>query len=881
MIYDIKNKIFFIILFLYSTTYAQELSGVITDTSDTALSNVTITIRKQGNVSILYYDTSDQSGRYQIQLKKPLDNAVVEYRSLGYSTKKIEISNITGGSVKVIDIQLQNDISSLEEVIVTSKKKPIIVKKDTLVYNIENFKDGTEDVVEDILKKLPGIKVNDEGDIFFKGKAIKGVLLDGDDLFDQNYKIGTKNIDVDLIEEISAIENYIKNPLLHGISNSDDVALNLTLKSGEFDFSNDNDIGLGIENRVHAKSNVLGISKTIKSFSTLSYNNIGKEYSPYDYFNRANVSLENTDTGQQLGSRIIPERSFSSDLGAERSRINNNLFTSLNSIFKISDKVESKINIDFKKDRLSSDAQSIIDYTFDENLSDVNQVVNQTKKPLLFNSKLELNYRISKNSLIESKSRFTNTNVRESYNSVTNNFAQRSDINSRESLFQQTINYTKKINANTAFISSLVANVSSLPQTLSNTPEIRFDSFNDSKQQIQFNNFQLHQSNTLIKNTSTNNIKLHAGFTLRSSDLNTSLNTTGTDNSSVSSNILKYTYYYPWLEGDYYKKVNKWRLRANAKFWFLTQDLEDITTSLLQEKDSRFIFMPKVNISYNFNAKSSIQLSGNYKERPITIHRLFSNTIFTSVSGSITNTPELETLKSYSTSLEYSYYDFFNLFQFRSGISYSLRPNNFLSRFEINDFLISTNRLLTNKNFDTVSINSSVDTYINFLKSNLRVNTLYGINTFSNFINDSDLRENKSFSGLIEATLKTGFLGSINFENSSQYFTNSFRSGDVRLINNSFRNTLKVYVIPSKRIQFTTSMDYIRPNLNTNDNFIFFDTELVYTTKNNKISYSLTSKNITSQPSIFQTTNVSDFSNSINSYNIIEPYILFSVKFRL
>lgn len=872
--------LFFTILTTFSIAHSQELTGVITDSINNPISNATVAVREKENSSILYYGTSNQEGLYRIKLDKSFSKMIIEYRSLGYVTRTIEISDIAIGSIKAIDVQLLSDILNLQEVTVISKKKPIVVKKDTLVYNIESFKDGTETVVEDMLKKLPGIKVNAEGKIFFKGKAIKGLLLDGDNLFDQNYQIGSKNIDIDLIDEISAIENYISNPLLSGISNSDDVALNLTLKNGAFDFSNDNDIGVGIENRLNVKSNILGISKIIKSFSTLSYNNIGKEYSPYDYFSGTSASLDNSDENQQLNTKIIPEGSFISDVGAERSRINRNLFSSFNSIFKISEKIESKINIDFKNDRLLREENSFIEYTFDPDLSDVNQVVNRVKNPTLFNSKLELDYKVSKSALLKSRSSYRTTNIRESNNSLTNNFSQESRLKSRESIFKQEFDYTKKVNKNTAFTSLLSTNFSSLPQTLVITPEVRFDSINGSIQSVGFNNFQLDHTNTFIKKINTDIIKLSAGFSLRDSNLNTSLESTNNVVSSI--NTVDYTYSYPWIEGDYYKQINKWRFKANLKFWFLSKSIEYNTNPELNESINRFIVMPKVNVSYNLNSKSSIRLSGNYKENPIDVNRLFSNIVFTSVSNSITNTTNLETLKGYTTSLEYSYYDFFNLFQFRSGISYSVRTNNFLSRFEINDFLVTTNRLLSDVDFKTISINSSVDTYLNFFKSNLKVNVVYGINDFSNLINDSDLRENRSYSGLVEATIKTGFLNSINFENSIQYFTNTFRSKGFRSISNSsFRNTFKFYVIPSKRIQFITSMDYIRPNLNNKDNFIFFDTELVYTPKNNKVSYSLTSKNITSRPSIFQTTSVSDFANSINSYSIVEPYILFSVKFKL
>jgi hypothetical protein len=78
---------------------------------------------------------------------------------------------------------------------------------------------------------LPGIEVNDKtGEITYKGKPIETVNLEGDNLFGFNYAIGTKNINVDMVEEVQVIENFSANPLLKGIDSNDKVALNLKLK---------------------------------------------------------------------------------------------------------------------------------------------------------------------------------------------------------------------------------------------------------------------------------------------------------------------------------------------------------------------------------------------------------------------------------------------------------------------------------------------------------------------------------------------------------------------------------------------------------------------------------------------------------------------------
>src|SRR5690606_27441794 len=101
-------------------------------------------------------------------------------------------------------------------------------KKDTVVFNINSYKDGTERKIEDVLRKLPGIEINElSGIIKYKGKSIETVMLEGDDLFGSNYTLGTKNINADMVTEVEAIENYSENALLKGIEHSEKVALNL------------------------------------------------------------------------------------------------------------------------------------------------------------------------------------------------------------------------------------------------------------------------------------------------------------------------------------------------------------------------------------------------------------------------------------------------------------------------------------------------------------------------------------------------------------------------------------------------------------------------------------------------------------------------------
>ena len=83
---------------------------------------------------------------------------------------------------------------------------------------------------------------------------------------------------------MQAFEDYDDNPLLKGVKSSDKVALNLKLKKGKADVSGNAELGVGIDDRQLAKLNALAISKKIKAFSILSYNNIGENYSAYNLY---------------------------------------------------------------------------------------------------------------------------------------------------------------------------------------------------------------------------------------------------------------------------------------------------------------------------------------------------------------------------------------------------------------------------------------------------------------------------------------------------------------------------------------------------------------------------------------------------------------------
>lgn len=886
-----KNSIYKISLILifsvacFQHLFSQEIKGKITDIDENPIQSITVTIKSSINDSIiLEYATSDEFGNYKLNITSDLDSFFIEFRALSYLSKTIEILDFTKKNKPyILNVSLETNITSLKEVTVnSSKNRAIQVKKDTVIFDPNKFKDGTERVVEDLIKKLPGMKVEENGRISFKGNPVENILLDGDDLFDKNYTIGSKNIDVDMIDKLAAIENYIENPLLHGIEKSKAVAINLILKKGKTDFSNNTSIGLGIENKQDINTNTIGISKTLKSFSTLSYNNIGKESSPYDYFSSNNISLEDIKEQEFKLPKIIEDGDFTTQMSDEKSRINNNLFTSINAIYNLTNNFGVRINFNYKKDKLIRNLLS--QTTYKSNLLDIIQSEDLVKKPEIINLNLKLNYKISVNSLLEYKIKIEDGTINTNNIIVLNDIAQESKIFSNEKQFKQILNYTKRLNKDNAFVSNLIFNTSKFSQNLNISPDLRLGISEPlSNQSVNLKKTYFSFKAIFLRNRNNLNLKLGAGYTFVKNEMSSSLiNENINSNFSISDNDLIIQNSLPWLEGSLVFRKENWSFNTNLRINYLNEKIENIINNNYSKDIQRLLVLPNISIYYYVNKQSNINLYSGYDEKNIDIEYLYGNTIFTSNRSAIRNNIELETLKSYIAKISYNHNDFFNLLQFNVSVNYLRNKNNFFSKVTFNNLFFESNRNLSDLNFDNTFLNLSFDKYINYIKSNVKLVGSFSINSYKNEVDNSQIRDNISYNGFYGLNLKTGFLKKINFENNLQIRTSSFKTDNFKTFNNlSIQNTFKIYVKPTNRLRFVTSFDYYLPNnKDLKNNFIFFDNSIYFSSKNGSLNYTITSRNFIAKQNTFSKIDFSDYSRTITSYGLLDPYIMLSVDFK-
>ena len=186
----------FILLFsLFSFSQEITIKGIIKDNKNRGIQNASVSILDESD-DFLGYAFTDENGFYSISFEKPKNETIkIEISCLGYK----KITQIINSTNQNQNYQLEEKIESLQEVVVESSKK-IRINQDTTYIKVASFGNKTEQTVEDILKKLPGIEVLKDGSIKAHGKTIDKLLIEGEDIFDKNYKMLSKNLDAKVLD---------------------------------------------------------------------------------------------------------------------------------------------------------------------------------------------------------------------------------------------------------------------------------------------------------------------------------------------------------------------------------------------------------------------------------------------------------------------------------------------------------------------------------------------------------------------------------------------------------------------------------------------------------------------------------------------------------
>ncbi len=199
--------LFFTFFCMSITAQTIKLNGNIQDTSSSGLmSNSVLMVTKFKDSTLVGFSRTDKKGFFK-QIKVPVDTYLVVISNPNFSDKTYLLVPTKNDSVfNFKNVMLPPKLILLNEVEIVAGRDKMYYKGDTLMFTADSFKLKQEATVEDLLKKLPGVKVDAKGKITVQGKEVTQVLVDGDEFFGSDPTIATKNLNANSVETVQVYE---------------------------------------------------------------------------------------------------------------------------------------------------------------------------------------------------------------------------------------------------------------------------------------------------------------------------------------------------------------------------------------------------------------------------------------------------------------------------------------------------------------------------------------------------------------------------------------------------------------------------------------------------------------------------------------------------
>jgi len=272
------------------STHFGAISGTVKDSADDyALQSVTVTVYKKADSTLINYQISAQDGTYnigQLPLNQPL---YISFSFTGYNSKSNPVGlDSTNRNYQFKNVFLSKSLGMLDDVVVKAVL-PITMNGDTLEINPGAFRLDSNAVVEDMLRRVPGVTMWGDGTITVNGKIVKNVFVDGKPFFGGDPAMATQNLPKNAIEKIQVYQeqDYSKDNIDNNPTDSL-LTMNIKLKEDKKKgYFGKVGAGIGTDKRYEADAAGLTYTKKLRAGAALSTNNINKSANLREIFQQS------------------------------------------------------------------------------------------------------------------------------------------------------------------------------------------------------------------------------------------------------------------------------------------------------------------------------------------------------------------------------------------------------------------------------------------------------------------------------------------------------------------------------------------------------------------------------------------------------------------
>lgn len=340
-----KSLLYILILLLTACSLSaqQTIKGIVTDAENgQPVDAATVQIRKAGRQVPLTYTLTKADGTFILPLRQADDSLFVHVSLLGYKAIR---QKITAGAT--LRIRLEPEVFTLKEVEIRPGR--VYGRQDTINYDVSQFISPKDEAIKDVLKKLPGVDVDDDGKISYNGKNISKFYVEGMDLTDGRYNQLTNNLQANAVKSVQVMENHQPIRVLQKKLTTEDIAINLKLKDDFRDrWMGTLEGGMGASPLLwEGMGNAIQISRKSQSAYIYKGNNRGDDVT--DEQNILTQIGAEGKTGPSIPS-FLSQPSFSAPLKKERLLFNNVHSLSGNRVYKLNETTQLRLNANYLHD---------------------------------------------------------------------------------------------------------------------------------------------------------------------------------------------------------------------------------------------------------------------------------------------------------------------------------------------------------------------------------------------------------------------------------------------------------------------------------------------------------------------------------------------------
>ncbi|MFK8164123.1 MAG: hypothetical protein AB8H12_16885 [Lewinella sp.] len=852
-----------------------------------AYANVTAGLASSAPYRIENFAVSDLEGAFQLKLRED-SIYILQTSYLGYRTT-VDTLNIADlpNSFIIAMHPATNDLSTIE----VTYKLPIRVSGDTISYAADAFSDGNERKLEDLLKRLPGFAVDDNGQISVNGKKVEDLKVDGKDFFGGNSKLAARSLPADAVDRIDVLNNYSADDQMGQFSDGRSTALNIRLLEDKKNLVfGEVYAGYGPDEVTDLGTNVFYFGPTTSINLISNHNDVGRQILTFRDMFRLNGGFA-ADPGASAISFSPTQLGLSSDpeLNAERSAG----LAALSAQYQPNQQFNASGTLLYGNNRRRTVSQTLRTVLGQDAQNDVVQVKNGVDGNHSLTGLLRLDYKASKALSFSYRALAgQGTADTEAETQIISADQSLPPLNQQNDQRNDNVKQQLRVNYNKTDQELWVLRLDHQAQRAAGnysiaSTELPFN-FTDSSAYGQ--QYLRQQQDNQVASYGTrgdyyrslnnaNQINLYTGIKREVSVFNAELKTTeetlvGTG-TAPDDRFQVNTFY---AGAGHRSQIKKWRfspsLRLEQSLW--QERISENTTS-----GSRSFLLPQAEIRFDIRKSSSISL--NYDQSiswPGAEHRT-SATVLRNLFSLNNGSGQLRETRHHDLSLSYYNYNLFNQTTYSADLTLSRMERPLTQQITFS----GTGQLITSVNAnrpgDFISGYFQLDKYLEYFKFSGSLQSSLAISQ----IRLEDITQiNRSASSSLRLNMRTRFKKSPNLAISARLGYNNYRAGaqDAREYL-SLEPTVQLYGNLLPRLSFSSKYRYRSyQQLDGNNRNLLgrLEADLRYETKTQRFSCSITAYNLLNRRN-FQQEHFSNFLLNVNNETILGRRLIIKLIYQL